>query len=126
MLEVLERNPHATEIVRDWFINKMEESIKDQSLPDNFKSFMREQGVPNDRLVKLIEVNPRVLFDVFDENGVVIDIMYSNDSFTWDVNYTKSETPYSVKSIELYASRKSAERYAVERAFQMLNDKLKP
>jgi hypothetical protein len=115
-INILESNPHATEVVRDWFIQKMEESLKDQMVPDNFKQFMREQGVPNDKLIKLFEDNPRVLLDVFDANDVIINVIHQNGGWSWDVN--------NVKSVDMYFSRKGAERHAVERAFQILNDKL--
>lgn len=116
MNDLLENCPHATEVVREWFIEKMAESFKNEQLPDNFKDMMRQQGVPNDKLIKLIDVNPRVLFDVFDENGVIINVLHSNGKFTWDVN--------TVKSLDSYSSRREAETPAVQRAFQILNDKL--
>lgn len=114
--EVLDLYPIATEVVRDWFMEKMAESFKNQELPKDFKEFMREQGIPNDKLVKLIDVNPRVLFDVFDENGVIINVLHVDGKFTWDVN--------TVKSLDPYSSRREAESAAVQRAFQILNDKL--
>jgi hypothetical protein len=114
--ELLDLYPIATEVVRDWFMDKMAESFKNQELPDNFKNLMREQGIPNDKLIKLIEVNPRVLFDVFDDNGVIINVVHSNGVFSWDVN--------TVKSLDSYSSRREAESAAVQRAFQILDDKL--
>lgn len=114
--ELLDLYPIATEVVRDWFMDKMAESFKNQELPKDFKEFMREQGIPNDKLVKLIDVNPRVLLDVFDDNGVIINVIHSNDVFSWDVN--------TVKSLDSYSSRREAESAAVQRAFQILDDKL--
>ena len=114
--ELLDLYPIATEVVRDWFMDKMAESFKNQELPKDFKEFMREQGIPNDKLVKLIDVNPRVLFDVFDDNGVIINVVHSNGVFSWDVN--------TVKSLDSYSSRREAESAAVQRAFQILHDKL--
>ena len=114
--DLLDLYPIATEVVRDWFMEKMAESFKNQELPKDFKEFMREQGIPNDKLVKLIDVNPRVLFDVFDDNGVIINVLYADGKFTWDVN--------TVKSLDSYSSRREAESAAVQRAFQILNDKL--
>lgn len=114
--DLLNLYPIATEVVRDWFMEKMAESFKNQELPKDFKEFMREQGIPNDRLIKLINVNPRVLFDVFDDNGVIINVLYTDDKFAWDVN--------TVKSLDSYSSRREAESAAVQRAFQILNDKL--
>jgi hypothetical protein len=114
--ELLDLYPIATEVVRDWFMDKMAESFKNQELPKDFKEFMREQGIPNDKLVKLIDVNPRVLFDVFDDNGVIINVVHSNGVFSWDVN--------TVKSLDSYSSRRETESAAVQRAFQILDDKL--
>lgn len=114
--EILDAYPIATEVVRDWFMEKMADSFKNQELPKDFKEFMREQGIPNDRLIKLIDVNPRVLFDVFDDNGVIINVIYTDGRFTWDVN--------TVKSLDSYSSRREAEVASVQRAFQILNDKL--
>lgn len=114
--ELLDLYPIATEVVRDWFMDKMAESFKNQELPKDFKEFMREQGIPNDKLVKLIDVNPRVLFDVFDDNDVIINVVHSNGVFSWDVN--------TVKSLDSYSSRREAESASVQRAFQILHDKL--
>jgi hypothetical protein len=114
--ELLDLYPIATEVVRDWFMDKMAESFKNQELPKDFKEFMREQGIPNDKLVKLIDVNPRVLLDVFDDNGVIINIMHVNGVFSWNVN--------TVKNLNSYSSRREAESAAVQRAFQILDDKL--
>ena len=114
--ELLDLYPIATEVVRDWFMDKMAESFKNQELPKDFKEFMREQGIPNDKLVKLIDVNPRVLLDVFDDNGVIINVVHSNSVFSWDVN--------TVKSLDSYSSRREAESASVQRAFQILHDKL--
>ena len=114
--ELLDLYPIATEVVRDWFMDKMAESFKNQELPKDFKEFMREQGIPNDRLVKLIDVNPRVLFDVFDNNGVIINIVCTENGFTWDLG--------DAKNIQFYQYRKDAELEAVQRAFQILHDKL--
>jgi hypothetical protein len=114
--ELLDLYPIATEVVRDWFMEKMTESFKSAELPKDFKDLMRDQGIANDKLVKLIDVNPRVLLDVFDNNNVMINVVHSNSVFSWDVN--------TVKSLDSYSSRKEAEFYAVQRAFQILDDKL--
>lgn len=116
MHQLLEKYPYATDVIKEWFMGKMIESFKDQSVPQDFKDFMKSQGIPNDQLVKILEGNPRVLFDVFDDNNVIINILHDKDMFFWDVN--------SVKGVDPYSSRKAAEMVAVERAFQILDDKL--
>lgn len=114
--ELLDLYPTATEVVRDWFMDKMAESFKNQELPKDFKELMRAEGIPNDKLVKVIDVNPRALLDVFDANGVIINVIHVNGVFSWNVN--------TVKNLNSYSSRREAELAAVQRAFQILDDKL--
>lgn len=116
MDKLLETYPYATDAVRDWFMGKMIESFKDQSVPAEFKEYMRQQGISNDRLSKILSDNPRVLFDVFDDNNLIINIIYTDQGFTWDVE--------DVKSIQYYPSRRDAEVAAVERTFRILDEKL--
>jgi hypothetical protein len=77
---------------------------------------MRQQGISNDRLSKILSDNPRVLFDVFDDNNLIINIIYTEQGFTWDVE--------DVKSIQFYSSRRDAEMAAVERTFRILDERL--
>lgn len=116
MDKLLETYPYATDAVKDWFMGKMIESFKDQSVPAEFKEYMRQQGISNDRLSKILSDNPRVLFDVFDDNNLIINIIYTDQGFTWDVE--------DVKSIQYYPSRRDAEVAAVERTFRILDEKL--
>ena len=119
-IELLEKYPLTTEVVRDWFIRKMVESVnEDNDVPEDFKNFMIEQGVPNNRLCIFIDANPRSLFDVFDENNIVIEtLLYPNSEFT--IKIGNQATTNSWKT------RKEAEAFAVEAAFEILEDKLKP
>ena len=116
MYKLLEDYPNATEVVREWFMEQMIESFKDQNVPEEFKEFMRQQGIDNDKLIKVIESNPRVLFDVFDDNGLIINVIHVGNGFSWNVA--------DAKSIKLYSSRKNAEVDAVEITFKMLDEKL--
>ena len=118
-LELLEKHPYVTEVIRTWFLEQMIESMKDQSVPDEFKDFMRGQGIDNERLSTMIDANPRMLFDVFDENDVIIIIKYhDNFGFTWAVEEADEQS--------FYKTRKEAEHFAVEAAFDILETKLTP
>lgn len=123
MLELLEKNPCATEVVKSYYLELMLESLNDNSLPDNFKEFVREQGLDNDKLAKIIEGSPRNLFDVFDENGLFIETMYMEQAF----HYTISNGENLITSnTETYSKRKDCDRAALENVFTLLNDKLCP
>jgi hypothetical protein len=118
-LELLEKHPLAANIVRDWFMNQMLESFKDETVPEGFKQYMLEQGIDNDKVGTLIDVNPRNLLDVFDENNIIIETsLYPNGEFT--IKIGNEATTNSWKT------RKEAELFAIEAAFEILEKQLTP
>lgn len=118
-LELLEKYPASAKVVRAWFLEKMIESFKDENVPTEFKDYMREQGIDNDKMGTLIDVNPRNLFDVFDANDIIIETsLYPNGEFT--IKIGNQATTNSWKT------RKEAELFAIEAAFEILENKLTP
>jgi hypothetical protein len=118
-LELLEKHPHTAEVVKAWFVEQMIESLKDETVPDEFKDFMRQQGVEYDKLAVMIDANPRMLFDVFDENDLFIEIfMYPDVTFTCKIGDQATTNSWK--------TRKEAEMFAIEAAFEILENKLKP
>jgi len=118
-LELLEKHALSAEIVRAWFMERMIESFKDENVPDEFKDFMREQGIDNDKLGTMIDVNPRMLLDVFDANDIIIETsLYPNGEFT--IKIGNQATTNSWKT------RKEAEIFAIDAAFEILENKLSP
>jgi len=118
-LELLEKYPESAGLVRAWFLNQMIESFKDETVPDGFKDFMREQGVDNDKVGTLIDVNPRMLLDVFDENNIYIGtLLDESNGFWWTINGNKSTVGYEY--------RKNCEIAAIQTAFDILENKLTP
>ena len=134
-LELLEKYPASAEVIKAWFLNQMIESFKDDTVPDGFKQYMREQGIDNDKVGTLIDVNPRNLFDVFDDNNIRIHIAVgsdvSSDNFSFhiasDVIKTDASQAESVKGLTNdFKTRKEAEIKAIEYAFELLENKLSP
>ena len=118
-LELLEKYPLTAKIVKDWFMKSMIESFKDENVPQEFKDFMLEQGIEDDKVGKMIDVNVRILFDVFDENNIIIEtLLYPNGEFT-----IKIGNEATTKS---WKTRKEAEHFGVEAAFELLEEKLAP
>lgn len=117
-LQLLESHPASAEVVRTWFLNQMIESFKDDTVPDGFKQYMREQGIDNDKMGTLIDVNPRNLLDVFDENEIFISINITDRKFTYRIDNVVNPTEYS--------TRKECELISITRAFNILENKLTP
>jgi hypothetical protein len=118
-LELIQKYPTAGKIVKEWFFKSMLESFKDDSVPDEFKEFMLEQGIEDDKIGILIDVNPRMLLDVYDDNKIFIEIIiYPNEEFTCKIG--------NQATTQSWKTRKEAELFAVEAAFEMLEERLSP
>ena len=117
-LEILEKYPLSAKLVRDWFMKSMLESFNDEEVPEEFKQYMLEQGIENDKVGKLIDVNVRILFDVFDENEIFISVNVTDKKFTYRIDNLVNPTEYS--------TRKECELISITRAFEILENKLTP
>lgn len=116
-LELLEKYPLAANVIKEWFLQSMVESFKDDTVPEEFKKFMLEQGIEKEKVGTLIDVNPRMLLDVFDENEIFIEIFLYPDN-TFSCKMGKQGT------IASWKTRKEAELFAVDVAFGILEENL--
>jgi hypothetical protein len=134
-IDLLEKYPLAGNMIKGWFMKSMLESFKDDSVPDEFKEFMLEQGIEDDKIGTLIDINPRMLFDVFDDNNIRIHICVGSDvssnNFSFhiasDVIKTDVSQGESVKDLTNdFKTRKETEIKAIQYAFELLEIKLSP
>lgn len=117
-IELLKEHPKAAIVIKQWFLEKMLEGLNDESLPDDFKVYVREQGIDDDKVGVFIDASPRGLFDIFDEHKILISIIaHQNDSFSVKINGVED-------LYEKFSTRKLADHFAIEHAFKMLNEKL--
>ena len=118
-IDLLEQYPLTAKVIREWFLERMIESLQDENVPDEFKNYMRDQGVHNDKVGVMIDANPRMLFDVFDENEIVIEnSLYPDGTFTIKIG--------NEATTQSWKTRKEAETFAIEAAFEILETKLAP
>jgi hypothetical protein len=117
-IELLEKNPESAKLVIDWFFSKMIESLNGSSVDEEFRNFMREQALDNDKMGVMIDANPRMLFDVFDANEIFISINVVDRKFTYRIDNLVNPTEYS--------TRKECELISITRAFEILENKLSP
>lgn len=119
MLELLKEHPKTAIVIKQWFLEKMLESLNDESLPEDFKNYVREQGIDDEKIATMVEGSPRNLFDVFDDHKVFIQInVYSaSSSFSYLINEGDIISgPWH--------NRKEAEMVAIVEAFKLLEEKL--
>lgn len=119
MKDLLETYPKAALVVKQWLLGKMLDSLNDDKLPENFKEFVKEQGISDEKVSEILKNSPRALFDVFDEHKVFIEISIN---FPGELFFS-----YAINNIvgkNVYKTRKEAEYAATSEAFELLNNKL--
>jgi hypothetical protein len=120
MLELLKKYPEAAKEVKSYYLELMLESLNNESLPEDFKDHVRAQGIDDEKIAKIAEGSPRNLFDVFDVNGIFIEISVSHNDFSYKI-YPRDQ---NFLDVIWYHTRKEAEEIAIKDAFQLLNEKL--
>jgi len=126
ILELFKQYPNAKTIVKEWFLKKMILSFEEDNVPEEFKEAMLTTGISDEHLATLIEKQPRILFDVFDENKIFICISvwtktpgnFENAEFGIALNATN-------KNNNNFSTRKEAELVAIEEAFELLEESIK-
>jgi hypothetical protein len=117
-IELLEKYDKAAIVIKQFYLNVMLESLKDDNLPESFKEYAREAGIDNDKIAAFIDAQPRGLFDVFDNNkiyvGITPNFLIGGMEFKYTISDVSGEAP----------TRMEAEKMAVEKAFEILNNKL--
>ena len=82
-----------------------------------------------DKLAILINSNPRMLFDVFDENDIIIYFMIFSSPegvrFSAAIHTGNGEVKPNAIG-DQYKTRKEAELVAIQEAFELLEERLKP
>jgi hypothetical protein len=118
MLELLQKYPKAAEVVKAYYLELMLETLNDSSLPENFKEHVREKGIDDDKIAKMLNGSPRSMFDVFDHNSIYINVTFDHEDRLFRCSV---EGEVDSKN---YVFRKAAEEAAVAEAFKLLNDAL--
>jgi hypothetical protein len=117
MLELLNDHPKTAIVVKQWMLNKLIDSLKDDSLPEDFKEIVRRQGIDNEKVANMVENSSRSLFDVFDEHKIYIETIVDElGGFWWKIG--------EIKSTAGYEYRINCDRAAIVEAFKLLEEKL--
>lgn len=123
-IELLEKYPKAAEVIIQYYADEFLKAVEASDVSEEFKEFSRQQRIDDQYVADFIDNNPRGTFDVFDANGVYIeisvDVSKANALFAYVIN---GDIMDNVEGV-LYNNRKEAEVAAVEKAFEILNDKL--
>jgi hypothetical protein len=127
---LLQDNPKATKVIKDWFMAKMIKSFeKSMDIPDDLRETMLQEGIEDDKLSLLISENPRMLFDVLDDNDIHVAITIMSFTLNDPTLYSYIVFPRPKIHVEddtltWHPTRLIAESLAIEEAIQLLNNKL--
>jgi hypothetical protein len=118
-IDLLQKHTASAVVIRAWFLEKMIESLQTSDVPDDFKNMMRETGIEDDKLAIMIDANPRMLLDVFDDNNIIIEnFLYPDGTFTIKIG--------NQATTQSWKTRKESELFAIDAAFEILENKLSP
>ncbi len=121
--EILDANPKAASLIHDYYLNRMLDALEDDKFPKNFKDFARERGLPFDNIIAMVETNPRQLIDFFDDEDIYINVTRYVASIDGKP-YCILDHNSTVKSKEVFETRKEAELEGVKLAIELLEKKL--
>lgn len=121
-LEKLEKFPNVLDALRNYYMKKLEDSIKKtENVPDDFKEMLREKGITDDTIITVINESPANLFYFFDRYNIFINITaYSSGLFGYSILGNLA----TVGTSTTFPSRKEAEKEAIQVAINELEKSL--
>jgi adenosylcobinamide amidohydrolase len=119
-LELLQENPHAAKVIKEYYNKVMLSRVDESGLPEHYIEFLKDQGLDDENVAQMMEANARNVYDVLDDNGFVISILYDAEfkKFSWYVNDDQHKIVCN--------TRKEAENEAVAACIFRLERKLNP
>ena len=121
-VELLNESKFAKPVILNWFKQQMLNSFQGTELTKEQIQQYIEDTLAEKTFVELININPRMMFDVFDENEIYIFIKYMNEAKNTGFFHTIKDG----QSIIAYLkdTRKEAELSGIIEATKILNNKL--
>lgn len=114
--EIVEKFPLSIEIIRQWALKKMTDSFTGNVDVEDFEKFLLEKGIHLSQIIDIIDSNPRIFFDIFDEHKIYINIIRIFNDFQASV--------FESDILGKFKTRKEAETKAIILAFSILEEDL--
>ena len=125
-VELLNESKFAKPVILNWFKQQMLNSFQGTELTKEQIEQYIEDTLAEKTFVELININPRMMFDVFDENEIIIYyLVYENRkeiSFSYSIKDINNESN-SINGV-IVKTRKEAELSGIIEATKILNNKL--
>jgi len=115
MIELLNENKLVTKALQVWFTERMRKAVIDSKNKEWQEHFIQSE-ISVEKLAPILEINPRSLFDFFDEAQIyILPVMNDDEEFSTLVNQTLGD---------YHPTRILAETEGVISAFPLLEQKL--
>ena len=114
-VELLNESQFAKPVILNWFKQQMLNSFQGTELTKEQIEQYIEDTLAEKTFVELININPRMMFDVFDENEIFIRIIPDNGLY-----FSRVDLEEHVEN----KTRKEAELSGIIEATKILNNKL--
>ena len=107
--------------LKTWLLELMLKTMNSDNVPENIKEELIALSPVDITLTKIVDENPRALFDFFDEHNIYIEIRIDTE-FTYVIH-----APIGTNTVnETFETRLLAEKSAIQEAFKILETQLKP
>ena len=116
--EILVAYPGVTTEIKEWYLEQMLQVLDNTDFSEDFKNAVKEMGIDDDKIERMIQSSPRGTFDFFDKHEIYIVIDVSTNPLQFEY------VPKQGSLIERRNTRIEAELAGVEHAFKLLNEQL--
>ena len=125
MIEILEKYPKAAEVVRQYYLDRFMESLKELDAPEEYKEYLKAQGVDNQKVAEAYQMAPRMLFDVFDNHNIYIYVgVKRSEEYQTTFFYQIMYADIAETEMHTFETRIEADREAVTEALSILEQQL--
>ena len=120
-IEILRANKKAGNYIKEWFLEKLANNIKNFKRDESFKQLMSNTTVTDEQIDTIISEAPRNLLDLLDDKGVMITIVAKGESFSGNIYNARTEEQLD---IDKHTIRKEFDVSALQKALPILEENL--
>jgi DNA-binding winged helix-turn-helix (wHTH) protein len=120
-IEILRANKKAGNYIKEWFLEKLANNIKNFKRDESFKQLMSNTTVTDEQIDTIISEAPRNLLDLLDDKGVMITIVAKGESFSGNIYNARTEEQLD---IDKHTTRKEFDVSALQKALPILEENL--
>lgn len=114
--QIIETSPNTMECIRKWYSENLKKSLDNEKISEEFKTAILEEGLLDESVDELIEKNPSILLDFFDQKLIFCSVtpVTEDSRVIFKTNFLDSS------ETRKFDTRFNATRYIILEAFLVL------